>query len=570
MYIDSVNLLSGDSLKFGQFNVIIGPNSTGKSTLLVELFLASAGINKHPWFWIDKAIRWETKDITGDIDSFLSSLERQYAKGEYTYYLSALRAGDGRIEREGNKLGQLQWDAMQAAKERVADHKEAVITDLMSNVLYKRSFLTYEACENRLNFPENVAVNSLNSPPTDEINLLYRNRALLANLNEKFSSQFGLKLVILDHNRTNLDLGISENVPPEFDHTATNLGNEYQRIEEWKNSFFSPISTAGHGIRSIIRLLFSMVLPHYQIILVDEPEMHIYPAQKRWLGRQLADLAGKYNKQVFLATHDPILLQGILDSQYTTTVFRADRLNQSKRSLSSCNIEHKADLGAKRNQDSYLQCLFYQRTIVVEGATDRAFYQTMVEALCSDQIEGKDLGFVSSGGKGGSIHMAQIAARIGLNIAFVFDFDVLLFDIPLLNNLLEIRQKSSKAVTRLHSFYKKEFDQDAKRIAKGVGDAKHRGMESGFVTVNKTLFEDVIVELKIAGIFPVPYGLLESWASGIDDKARFAERAPDAILMDNKLKDRLEKFLCELLCGVGCPERESDQTSMRASISPVM
>lgn len=553
MFIKSVQLLDYSLLHFGRFNAIIGPNSTGKSTLLAELFFSSAGLNKHPWFWTKNIVQWGTDDIARDIDLFLASLDKQYINGNYTYFLSSLRSADGRIQRDGTELNQLQWDAMHEAKQRVASHRDAVISDLMTHALFKRASVTYESCENRLLFPENMAVNSLSVPTTDEINLLYRNKALLASLNEKFSNQFGLKLVVLDHNRTNLDFGISQDNPPQFDYSAEKPTSEYQRIEEWKNRSFTPISTTGHGIRSIVRLLLSMVLPHYQIIMIDEPEMHIYPAQKRWLGRQLADLAGKFNKQVFLATHDPILLQGILDSHYTTTIFRADRIDHSRRSLRSCTIENKADVGAKRNQDSYLQCLFYQRTIVVEGATDRAFYQTMIEEICSKQIEGKDIGFVSSGGKGGAIHMAQIASQIGLNVVFVFDFDVLLFDVPLLQNILQLRQKASKAVERLHKYYQDQFRNDSNLIKKESGDAKRKGVGSAFVMTHKSLFEDVSNELEAAGIITVPYGSLESWALEIDDKARFAERAPEIILANVELKQRLEEFLSKLLSAVGCP-----------------
>lgn len=259
MFIKSVQLLDYNMLNFGRFNVIIGPNSTGKSTLLCELFFASAGLNKHPWFWTQTAVQWGTDDIERDINIFLGSLDKQYINGGYTYFLSSLRSADGRIQRDGIELNQMQWDAMQEAKKRVATHRDAVTSDLMTHALFKKSSVTYEACENRLLFPENVAVNPLNLPTTDEINLLYRNKALLASLNEKFSNQFGLKLVVLDHNRTNLDFGISQDNAPQFDYSAEQLTSEYQRIEAWKNRYFTPISTTGHGIRSIVRLLLSMV-----------------------------------------------------------------------------------------------------------------------------------------------------------------------------------------------------------------------------------------------------------------------------------------------------------------------
>ena len=118
--------------------------------------------------------------------------------------------------------------------------------------------------------------------------------------------------------------------------------------------------------------------------------MHIYPAQKRWLGRRLVSLAQAQQKQVFVVTHDPIVLQGILDTPATTRIFRIDMDSEGHRLIKRCDLRHVTDVGAKRNQDSYLQGLFYQRCIGVEGAADRAFYQNIVEELFQTRIEDKD------------------------------------------------------------------------------------------------------------------------------------------------------------------------------------
>lgn len=552
MRIKSIPLIGGEKVEFGDFNVIIGPNSTGKSTLLIELFLCSGSFDKNPWFWIkDKTMEWAIDDPIADIESFLGCLDKVYQNGTYSYVPRGLRAGDGRID-ASNPLNHNHWKAMEELKVKAVAERDAVIFDLKSQVLMRRTFVTFEPCENRLNFPHGVALQALNSPAGDEINLLYRNKALLQNINDKFCSQFGLNIVILDHTRTSLEIGLTKDSLPNFDLGATDLQREYQRIEEWKQRHFHPVSTAGHGIRSIVKLLLSILMPHYQIIIIDEPEMHIYPAQKRWLGRQLADMAVQFKKQVFLATHDPIFLQGILDSNLTTTILRADGASGGKRFLHSCLLDNQTDVGARRNQDTYLQALFYLRTVVVEGATDRAFYQNMVESLFNTRIEASDLGFVSCGGKGGSNHMAHLASRIGLKVAFIFDFDVLLFDLSTLGNILTLKGATSSTLGKLAELYQNEFGSDAGRIRRGTDDAKGRGGRSNFVKSHSALFYEVMSQLKQNGIFIVPSGSLESWAPAVDPKVRFADLAPALVLGDKGLRKELEEFLSEVLVYLDC------------------
>jgi len=262
--------------------------------------------------------------------------------------------------------------------------------------------------------------------------------------------QFTVELALLDHRKANLDLGFTTDTTPTFDSNVDDLQAEFDRIERWKEEYFVQVQEMGHGIRSMLRVLASLLEPTNQVILIDEPEMHLYPSQKRWLGRELVRLARDLDKQVFIVTHDPVVLQGILDMPSSTTLFRLDFGEGSTRYVRECTLEHLEDMGAQRNQVSYLQGLFYQRCIVVEGASDRAFYQTMVEEeypVTSD----KDLGFVACGGKGGTKNVAYIASKVGLRSAFIYDFDALVFDLPLIEDvfvsmggmvedLLELRQ----------------------------------------------------------------------------------------------------------------------------------
>jgi len=253
-----------------------------------------------------------------------------------------------------------------------------------------------------------------------------------------------------------------------------------------------------------------------------------------------------------LVTHDATILQGILDMPGQTHILRIEMDEEGKRTLRQCDLKHLEDVGAKRNQDSYLQGLFYQRSLVVEGATDRAFYQVMVEELMGNRIENKDLGFIACGGKGGSKNVAYIATQVGLHSAFIYDFDALLFDIPLIRDIVIMLNGQFDRLDELAGFLQNKFNGDEKRIKKETEQAHKSGVRSSFVENNKVYFEEAITQLSKVGIFVVPSGSLESWAPELGQKVRFAEIAPDVIKGQDELRKPLEQFFDTALKFLGC------------------
>jgi hypothetical protein len=328
-----------------------------------------------------------------------------------------------------------------------------------------------------------------------------------------------------------------------FDWQKADLSREFERIEQWKLAYLTEIQECGHGVRSILKLLLSFYDPLNDILIIDEPELHIYPAQKRWLGRQLAQLAAERKKQVFVVTHDPVILQGILDSQGNTRVFRFEMDQSGRRAIKQCDIDNAEHIGAKKNQDAYLQALFYGRCIGVEGAADRAFYQNMAETLLASMIADKDLGFIACGGVGQSKNMVDIGVRVGLKIAFVYDFDALLLNLPVLREIYTRRGGNDTGLNELQQLLKKKFGSDEKAIKSGIGDARKCGLKSDFVRSNQALFEKCLEQLAAIGVFIVPGGAIESWAPEVENKLRFAEYAPEVILNDSALGKPLSEFL---------------------------
>src|SRR5258708_38922628 len=111
----------------------------------------------------------------------------------------------------------------------------------------------------------------------------------------------------------------------------------------------------------------------------------------------------------------------------------------------------------------------------------------MAESLLPSMIADKDLGFIACGGVGQSKHMVDIGVRVGLKIAFVYDFDALLLNLAVLQEIYAKRGGSDSGLKELQQLLKEKFGSDEKTIKSGTGDARKCGLKSGFVRSNQAL-----------------------------------------------------------------------------------
>lgn len=547
MKISKSSLNNGSELLFGDFNVFIGGNGVGKTTFLSELFSKSSAIPKSKYFWINEPT-YLSDNVGTDMKLLKSSLSTQHEGTNIFYHSQAVKNFDGNVDLNNNlRFSSTEYEQIESKTE----------TTIFSDVKYRRPFIVFSSCEARLSLPNDVAITGLDLPPQDPINVLYRNKKVLKKIDKTILEIFKLNFILLAHSTTKLYLGLSKENPPAFNLEAENLQDEYEKVQKWKDQNFIILSESGHGIRSMIRLLTSLLEPVNQIIMIDEPEMHLYPSQKRWLGKQMVNLAKNQKKQVFLVTHDPMVLQGILDANTKTKIFHIERDENGSGLIKSCELEKITDANAMKNQEQYLQGLFYQRCIVVEGASDRSFYQNIIEEY--REISDKDLGFVACGGKGGTKHMASIISKVGLKAAFIYDFDIILFETKLIKEIYSLLGGTNDLLSKIDVLFNQQETiktaKDNKERNKLIKDLcnynERKGIEGEWVTKNKNIFDEVINLLSAVGIFIVPNGTLESWAPNVEPKVRFAEIAPEVIKGDEILNTQLKKFVQQVLGYLG-------------------
>lgn len=541
MKINEAKLNNGNTLKFGDFNVFIGGNGVGKTTIISELFHRVSELSKNKYWWIE-SVSYNSDNIKSDMDALFKSLSRKREGTSVFWFSQAIKSIDGNIDLS-NEI-------------RFSDgEREDLINQMDDSIFnqkrFRRPFISFSSCESRLGLQNESGMSRLDHPPQDPINVLYRNKTLLKEIDKSIFEIYKNHFILLSHVGIALQIGIAKILPPEFDVNADSQQDEFEKIEKWKQDNFTPIMEAGHGIRSMIRLLTSLLEPVNQVILIDEPEMHIYPSQKRWLGKQLVSLASKRKKQVFLVTHDPMILQGILDENTKTNIFRVDRNHEDKGMIKVCELD-KVNPVHSRNQDQYLQGLFYQRCIVVEGAADRAFYQRMFENY--PETQDKDLGVVVAGSVSHSRHVVEIAAKVGLRVVFIYDLDVLFQNKEFLKEIFIILGGNGNPMEKLEAAFDEDEvvrmaqgDKKVKEIKRFTGFNRRAGFRSDWANKHSIALLDAYENFASRGIFIVPNGTLESWAPEVEESSRFAEKAIDVVLNDLDLKNKFDEFAKKIL-----------------------
>jgi ABC-type cobalamin/Fe3+-siderophores transport system ATPase subunit len=76
MHVETINLSDGAELELGSFNVIIGGNAVGKTTLLFELYAKLCDAGRARWHWI-KDISTVSANPQRDAAQLFNSLARQ-------------------------------------------------------------------------------------------------------------------------------------------------------------------------------------------------------------------------------------------------------------------------------------------------------------------------------------------------------------------------------------------------------------------------------------------------------------------------------------------------------------
>ena len=152
MRINKSTLLDEKEIKFGDFNVFVGGNGVGKTSLLVELYTKATNTGRTRYYWINK-IDFESENILNDMKLLKDSLSRKLEASTLTYHAPSAKNIDGHVDLSEN-FSTTEYDQLETIKDN----------SVLSSSKYRKPFIAISSCEARLNFSDNAAVASLTNP----------------------------------------------------------------------------------------------------------------------------------------------------------------------------------------------------------------------------------------------------------------------------------------------------------------------------------------------------------------------------------------------------------------------
>ncbi|MFI7426011.1 ATP-dependent nuclease [Micromonospora sp. NPDC049836] len=475
--IESLRFANGASIlapKSGTL-VVVGPNSSGKSSLLREIYARCFNpppIKPHMVLddivakksgTVEDVIRWFQENVSPE--TFISSQHELGFKGSSgEISVSGLRAAWGDSDRIGY-VAQF-FVASHWAEERLRLLQEASLHDLI-----------YEQ-------------------PTDPMQYLYSNTRVEAKLARWVRAAFGIDITL---NRYGASIGLrigklSRDLPPPP--PPRDILREYAEMRS--------ISTEGDGVKAFIGLLLQVMHTSKKVTIIDEPEAFLHPPQARRLGRLLGESA-PVDGQLIVATHSRHFLQGVLE--YTGRPVQIVRLKKEAETFVPATVlpvrikQTWAD--PLLRYSDLLDGLFHDGVILCEGDGDCRFYQAVMDACVKDDPGGLDLMFTHVGGK----------SRLGKAARQLHDFHVrsaIIADLDLLNDASVLRSTIEGAGGRWEN-----FNEDFQLVSAAV-----QAMGPSILTVDAARAQISTLLSKLPGKAPVSTGVAEAI------KAAVAFRSP--------------------------------------------
>jgi len=203
------------------------------------------------------------------------------------------------------------------------------------------------------------------------------------------------------------------------------------RLQYRESGLTVPGEELGLGIQSAIVVGIFEALRQlggaFGSLIIEEPEMYLHPQAQRYFVRLLCEMADRGQCQVIYATHSPIfadvnrfeslrLVRREAQQQSRVSYVSAGRTGDLDRARTAFKLGGKFD--SARNE-----VLFAQRALLVEGYGDRIAALLVSERLGLD-ADAEGVTIVDCGGKAGIELVLGVCQALGIRCAVLHDEDV--------------------------------------------------------------------------------------------------------------------------------------------------
>lgn len=200
------------------------------------------------------------------------------------------------------------------------------------------------------------------------------------------------------------------------------LTNTYD-VQLTKQGSSFRVSAASSGERELLTYLFAIYALNVRdaLIIVDEPELHLHPNWQRIMLNVFIRLTKETGNQFLLATHSPTFISPT-SIQYVSRIYSMEQESKIHRLDPDKLPEAKHLLNIVNSQNNE-RLFFADKVILVEGISDRIFFEALLRKRYATQSPGKVIEIISVGGKGFFEAYAKLLRACEVSFATVADLD---------------------------------------------------------------------------------------------------------------------------------------------------
>lgn len=184
-----------------------------------------------------------------------------------------------------------------------------------------------------------------------------------------------------------------------------------------------------HGLKELISLLTIIHNDEYNVLIIDEPELHLHPQYQKFLLREIRKVAGPPDEEgsrtFFLITHSPSMIEirGVEDLKNIYSFRRKSRPPYTARGFSSDDEYHIKKLIPRLNT-RHKEVLFSKEPVLVEGYTDEEIFSLAIENH-GELAVNPESELMGVGGKERLNSFFLFCREIGLQPRVICDLDTL-------------------------------------------------------------------------------------------------------------------------------------------------
>lgn len=480
-----------EALDLTPVTVFVGPNNSGKSLVLNEIYQ-----------YCQAAQSLATDLIVQSID--FASLSPE----EATAAIATIRlqpVPNDRVPADHIVVGGSKGSTIVIEKELAS----WLCNPLSHLYEYASAYLRYSTAKFdgsvRTHLVDEQNAGDLQHPPESSFQVLFRDDTKRLTLRQIVFDAFRQYLVIDPTHLGKLRLRLSDVAPRDH--------RQERGIDEEAVRFHAAarlVTEGSDGMRAFIGILAEVIAGDPKVLLVDEPEAFLHPALAFKLGKEVARTSRASTNRVLVSTHSPFFVMGCIQSGAPVNIVR---LTYSG-GMSTARVLPSAELvRLMRNpllrSTGLLSGLFYEFVVVTESDADRAFYQEVNERLLE---EGSGRGipnclFINAQNKQTVRQLVRPLRSLGIATAAIVDIDVVKDGGKDWTDLLasaNIPSANHESLGSLRATIKKLFESTGK-------DMKREGGTALLTGPDRETADNLFDQLAAYGVFVVRPGELESW-----------------------------------------------------------